>query len=82
MAFYLAGADPHENDRLGRLKLTTHGLAQRDRRVMDFLGARHIPVAVSMAGGYGRDLSITVAVQRQTLEVALGAWQRWSQANR
>jgi acetoin utilization deacetylase AcuC-like enzyme len=82
LAFYLAGADPHENDRLGRLKLSTQGLAHRDRRVLEFLGARRIPVALSMAGGYGRELSTTVAVQRQTLEVALGAWQRWPQASR
>ncbi len=80
LAFYLAGADPHENDRLGRLKLSIQGLGQRDRQVLDFLAARRIPVALSMAGGYGRDLSTTVAVQRQTLELALHAWQRWPKA--
>ena len=77
LAFYLAGADPHENDRLGRLKLTAAGLAERDRRVFAALAARRIPVAVSMAGGYGRDLAVTVAVQRRTLEEALSAWQAW-----
>ena len=77
LAFYLAGADPHENDRLGRLKITAAGLAERDRRVFAALAARRIPVAVSMAGGYGRDLAVTVAVQRRTLEEALSAWQAW-----
>lgn len=77
LAFYLAGADPHENDRLGRLKLTDAGLAERDRRVFDWLHARGVPVAVSMAGGYGRDLSQTVAIQRRTLELACEAWQAW-----
>jgi acetoin utilization deacetylase AcuC-like enzyme len=76
LAFYLAGADPHEDDRLGRLKLTAAGLAERDRRVFEALAARGIPVAVSMAGGYGRDLATTVAVQRGTLELALGSWHR------
>jgi acetoin utilization deacetylase AcuC-like enzyme len=77
LAFYLAGADPHENDRLGRLKLTEAGLAERDRRVFAWLHARGVPVAVSMAGGYGRDLALTVAIQRRTLELASQAWLAW-----
>jgi acetoin utilization deacetylase AcuC-like enzyme len=77
LAFFLAGADPHENDRLGRLKLTAEGLAERDRRVFDALRARGIPVAVSMAGGYGRDLATTVAVQLRTLALALQSWHAY-----
>jgi acetoin utilization deacetylase AcuC-like enzyme len=77
LAFYLAGADPHEGDRLGRLKISSEGLAERDRRVLAALQARRIPVAISMAGGYGRDISTTVAVQRRTLEIALQHWQGW-----
>ncbi|MFY9513867.1 MAG: histone deacetylase [Rubrivivax sp.] len=79
LAFYLAGADPHENDRLGRLKLTSEGLAERDRRVLQRLLERRIPVALSMAGGYGRDLATTVAVQRRTLEIAETAHRAWAQ---
>lgn len=77
LAFYVAGADPHENDRLGRLKLSAAGLAERDRRVLAWLGARRIPVALSMAGGYGRDLAVTVAIQRRTLAEGFAAWQAW-----
>ena len=77
LAFYLAGADPHENDRLGRLKISSAGLAERDRRVLAALQERRIPVALSMAGGYGRDLATTVAVHRQTLALALASWQAW-----
>ena len=77
LAFYLAGADPHENDRLGRLKLSVEGLAERDRRVLQALRERQIPVALSMAGGYGRDLAITVAIQRRTLQEAYLSWQAW-----
>ncbi len=77
LAFYLAGADPHEDDRLGRLKLTKQGLAERDRRVLQALSARRIPVALSMAGGYGRDLATTVSIQRRTLALAFEAWQHW-----
>jgi acetoin utilization deacetylase AcuC-like enzyme len=74
LAFYLAGADPHEGDRLGRLKLSFEGLAERDRRVFAALQARHIPVALTMAGGYGRELATTVAVQVKTLSLAAEAW--------
>ncbi|HEY0820599.1 MAG TPA: histone deacetylase [Rhizobacter sp.] len=78
LVFYLAGADPHEGDRLGRLKLSTEGLAERDRRVLDALLQRRIPVAISMAGGYGRDLADTVQVQVNTLRLAEGHWRRWN----
>ncbi|MFG6440477.1 histone deacetylase [Roseateles sp. LKC17W] len=74
LAFYLAGADPHEGDRLGRLKLTHAGLAERDRRVLTALRERGIPVALSMAGGYGHDLSTTVAAQVSTLKLAADSW--------
>ncbi len=77
LAFYLAGADPHENDRLGRLKITAAGLAERDHRVLAALRERRIPVALSMAGGYGRELAQTVAIQRRTLELACDSWQAW-----
>lgn len=77
LAFYLAGADPHEGDRLGRLKLSAAGLLERDRRVLDQLFQRRIPVALSMAGGYGADLSVTVDVQQGTLRAAAQAWRRW-----
>lgn len=75
LAFYLAGADPHEDDRLGRLKLSGQGLEERDRRVFAALARRGIPVAVSMAGGYGRDIATTVSLQRRTIELAFEAWQ-------
>ena len=77
LAFDLAGADPHEDDRLGRLKLSLAGLAERDRRVLAQLQARGIPVALSMAGGYGRDIGTTVSIHCRTLELALQAWQAW-----
>ena len=77
LAFYLAGADPHEGDRLGRLKLSAAGLLERDRRVLARLGALDIPVALAMAGGYGHDLDVTVAIQAATIEAAIAAWRAW-----
>ncbi len=79
LIFYLAGADPHEGDRLGRLKLTSAGLAERDRRVFEACRARGIAVAVSMAGGYGRDIDATVGVHLTTLQLAHHSWQRRKQ---
>jgi acetoin utilization deacetylase AcuC-like enzyme len=67
LVFYLAGADPHEGDRLGRLKLSAAGLAERDRRVFAACRERGIPVAVTMAGGYGRVIDDTVSIQLRTL---------------
>jgi len=77
LAFYLAGADPHEGDRLGRLKLSDAGLAARDQRVLQALRRWGVPVAVTMAGGYGHDIRTTVAVQLRTAQLAAQAWRDW-----
>ncbi|MES2993479.1 MAG: histone deacetylase [Pseudomonadota bacterium] len=80
LIFYLAGADPHEGDRLGRLKLTTAGLAERDRRVLAAARERRIPVALSMAGGYGRVVEDTVQVHLGTIRAAIESWRQWNNA--
>ncbi len=80
LIFYVSGADPHEGDRLGRLKLSTAGLAERDRRVFASARERGIPVAVSMAGGYGRVIEDTVRVHLGTIRAALASWRQWNNA--
>lgn len=75
LVFFVAGADPHEGDRLGRLKLTLEGLAQRDARVLRYCAERGLPVAVSMAGGYGHRIDETVAVHAQTLRLCHDHWR-------
>ena len=75
LAIYLAGADPYEDDRLGRLKLTKAGLARRDRHVLATLHARGIPVAIAMAGGYARDIGDSVAIHAETLCIAQETWR-------
>ncbi len=79
LVMYLAGADPYEGDRLGRLKLTMAGMQARDQRVMDWCGARKLPMVVLMAGGYGVRMEETVAVQLNTYRVAEQYWRRWRQ---
>ncbi len=78
LAFYLAGADPHEADRLGRLKLSAAGIAARDLAVFDRLRRYGVPVAVTMAGGYGVDIDTTVALQLRTVQLAGDAWSAWA----
>jgi acetoin utilization deacetylase AcuC-like enzyme len=70
IVFYLAGADPYEGDRLGRLKLTIDGLRARDRYVVDECRRRGIPMAVTMSGGYARDVEAIVTIHRNTIEEA------------
>ena len=77
LVFYLAGADPHEGDRLGRLQLSFEGLRQRDRRVLQWAADKRIPLAMAMAGGYGKDMADTVQVQMNTFALAYEAWQHW-----
>ena len=62
---YLAGADPFEGDRLGRLSVTKAGLAERDRIVLETCRERGIPVAVTMAGGYACEVEDTVEIHFQ-----------------
>jgi acetoin utilization deacetylase AcuC-like enzyme len=67
LAIYVSGADPHERDRLGRLRLTREGLRERDRLVFAACAARRLPVAVVMAGGYNQDVAETVEIHLQTV---------------
>jgi acetoin utilization deacetylase AcuC-like enzyme len=75
--FYLAGADPHQGDRLDRLKLSFEALEARNRRVLDWCLPRRTSVAFAMAGGYGVKIEDTVQVQINTCRAALDYWTRW-----
>ena len=64
LVLYNAGVDPHRSDRLGRLNLSSAGLLQRDRLVLDACLRRSIPVATVIGGGYDE---LTPLVQRHSL---------------
>jgi acetoin utilization deacetylase AcuC-like enzyme len=68
--FYLAGADPYEDDQLGGLRLTKDGLRQRDRLVIDAVRQAGVPLVVVLAGGYARRVEDTVAIHVATIEEA------------
>jgi acetoin utilization deacetylase AcuC-like enzyme len=74
--FYLAGADPYEDDELGGLKLTREGLRRRDRLVIETVVAARVPLVVTLAGGYARKVGDTVAIHVATIEEALAADDR------
>jgi acetoin utilization deacetylase AcuC-like enzyme len=68
--FYLAGADPYEDDQLGGLRLTKDGLRRRDRLVIGAVRAAGVPLVVTLAGGYARRVEDTVAIHAATIEQA------------
>lgn len=72
IVFYLAGADPYEGDRLGRLKLTVDGLRRRDRFVFAACAVRGIPVVITMSGGYAEDVDAIATIHVNTIREAAG----------
>lgn len=75
---YLAGADPHENDRLGRLNISQEGMQKRDEAVFQYAKDLQIPIAFSMAGGYGKSIDSTVAIHHQTIKTAAHFQKQYS----
>lgn len=71
IAFYLAGADPYRDDRLGKLSLTIGGLRRRDQLVIDACAQRGVPLVTVMAGGYARNVEDIVTIHHQTVECLL-----------
>lgn len=73
LTYYLAGADPYRHDQLGGLGLTLEGLRRRDEAVLAHCGARGIPVAVTLAGGYALNPDDTVEIHCNTVRTARSA---------
>ncbi|HTR64404.1 MAG TPA: histone deacetylase [Terriglobales bacterium] len=67
---YIAGADPYREDQLGGLNLTLEGLKKRDELVFRVARARDMPVMVTYAGGYARDVEDTVTIHCNTVVAA------------
>ena len=70
LVFYIAGADPFEGDRLGRLKVSKEGLALRDTLVLQRCRDEGVPVAIAMGGGYAADVEVIVDIHVKTVELA------------
>lgn len=67
IVFYLAGADPYERDKLGRLAVSIEGLRERDECVLRYCFEREVPVTTVMSGGYGKDINDTVEIHCNTI---------------
>lgn len=65
--FYIAGADPYEEDRLGRLRLSREGLLARDRLVFKTAVLHGLPVAIVCGGGYCDDLDTIAEIHAATM---------------
>jgi acetoin utilization deacetylase AcuC-like enzyme len=72
--FYLAGADPYQDDQLGGLGLTREGLRARDRMVIEAIRLAGVPLVIALAGGYARRVEDTVAIHVATIEEATRAF--------
>ena len=70
LVLYIAGADPYEGDRLGRLKVTKAGLLERDRLVLGAVRGAGLPVAIVCGGGYCEDLDSIVDIHAATMLLA------------
>ncbi|MCB9464563.1 MAG: histone deacetylase [Candidatus Eisenbacteria bacterium] len=82
LAFYVSGADPYERDRLGKLDLSREGLARRDALVFEKCLRSHVPVAVSMAGGYAKEIEDIVAIHLETVRQSMRFHESWSALGR
>lgn len=71
--FYFAGADPYREDQLGGLSLTMDGLARRDALVFDYARRNGAPAAITLAGGYARNIEDTVSIHVNTILAARDA---------
>lgn len=65
--FWIAGADPHENDRFGQMKLTDADLRARDAHVLDLVTTRQLPTVVLYGGGYNREREHTADLHAATV---------------
>jgi acetoin utilization deacetylase AcuC-like enzyme len=67
LVFWIAGADPHENDRFGQMRLTDADIAARDHHVLYLITRNHTPSVVLYGGGYNRDRIHTARIHAQTV---------------
>ncbi len=70
VAIYLAGADPYVGDTLGRLAVSKAGLVARDRLVLECCRTAGLPVAITMAGGYAKNVQDIVDIHFATVQTA------------
>lgn len=78
LAVYLAGADPFQGDRLGRMEVSKAGLARRDGFILNLCCQAGLPVGVLMSGGYARDVNDIVDIHTETIRQAAETWDQYA----
>lgn len=73
--FYLSGVDVLESDNLGKLALSKEGCKERDRMVLQFCKDNHLPVQVSMGGGYSPNIKDIVDAHCNTFKIGLDIFE-------
>jgi acetoin utilization deacetylase AcuC-like enzyme len=73
--FYLAGVDILATDKLGKLSLTKEGCRERDRMVLQHCKDLHIPLQISMGGGYSPQIKDIVDAHCNTFKLALDIFE-------
>jgi acetoin utilization deacetylase AcuC-like enzyme len=76
LAFWIAGSDPHENDRFGQMKLSDTDMAVRDKAVLDLVTKLRVSTVVLYGGGYNRDRVHTARLHANTVKLAESFWER------
>lgn len=74
LVIWISGADVHENDRFGQMRLNTEQMLERDRMVLDWCRKRSLPVVVLYGGGYHREPGMTARLHANTIQVAAAAF--------
>jgi acetoin utilization deacetylase AcuC-like enzyme len=74
LVIWISGADVHEQDRFGQMRLGTAQMAERDRLVLQWCQQRQRPVAVLYGGGYHREPGMTARLHANTIEIAAAAF--------
>jgi len=75
LCIYQAGADPYKEDKLGSLMLTKEGLIERDKKVAEFCKKNKIPVAITLGGGYSRNLEDLIDIHFNTLKTFIEVYK-------
>lgn len=73
LIFWISGADCHENDRFGQMRLTTAEVAARDSAILRWCAETAAPLVLVYGGGYNREPGMTGWLHAQTVLAAARA---------
>ena len=71
LVFWISGADVHEDDRFGQMKLSLDAVAERDRMVIETVGRMKAALVGTYGGGYNRDYPLTPRLHSDSVRASL-----------